>query len=47
MTALVSLAYGVARTAHRTQIAPGLAERGMRGTFHVPATADLHEHIAK
>ena len=44
MTALICLTYDDALPVHRETVAPDLAERGLRGTFYVPAArADLHE----
>ena len=47
MTALICLTYDDALPIHREVVAPLLAERGLRGTFYIPAARDdLHEHLA-
>ena len=47
MSALVCLTYDDALPVHRQVVAPLLAERGLRGTFYIPAARDdLHEHLA-
>ena len=46
MSALICLTYDDALPVHREVVAPLLAERGLRGTFYIPAGRDdLHEHI--
>ena len=43
MTALICLTYDDALPVHRERVAPDLTERGLRGTFYVPAARDdLH-----
>jgi len=43
MTALICLTYDDALPVHRAVVAPALAERGLHGTFYVPAARDdLH-----
>lgn len=43
MTALICLTYDDALPVHREIVAPALAERGLNGTFYVPAAGDdLH-----
>lgn len=45
--AAISVTYDDALPVHRTLCAPMLSERGLRGTFYVPAAAaDLHQHTA-
>lgn len=45
MSALICLTYDDALPVHREVVAPLLAERGLRGTFYIPAARDdLHEH---
>ena len=47
MSALVCLTYDDALPVHCEVVAPLLAERGLRGTFYIPAARDdLHEHLA-
>lgn len=47
MSALVCLTYDDALPVHREVVAPLLSERGLRGTFYIPAACDdLHEHLA-
>lgn len=46
MTAFICLTYDDALPVHREVVAPLLAERGLRGTFYLPAARnDLHEHL--
>jgi sialate O-acetylesterase len=46
MTALICLTYDDALPIHRELVAPQLAERGLRGTFYVPAARDdLHDGL--
>ena len=46
MTALICLTYDDALPVHREFVAPALAQRGLRGTFYIPAARDdLHEHF--
>jgi len=45
MTALICITYDDALPVHRELVAPLLAERGLRGTFYIPAAQDdLHAH---
>jgi peptidoglycan/xylan/chitin deacetylase (PgdA/CDA1 family) len=47
MTALIYLTYDDSLAVHRETVVPDLADRGLRGTFYVPAArADLHERVA-
>lgn len=46
MKALICLTYDDALPVHRERVAPALAERGLRGTFYVPAARDdLHRAL--
>lgn len=46
MTALICLTYDDALRVHRDVVAPALTERGLRGTFFVPAARDdLHDAL--
>jgi len=46
MSALVCLTYDDALPVHRQVVAPLLAERGLRGTFYIPAARDdFHNHL--
>lgn len=46
MSALICLTYDDALPVHREVVAPLLAERGLRGTFYLPAACDdLHSHV--
>jgi sialate O-acetylesterase len=46
MTALICLTYDDALPVHRERVAPDLTERGLRGTFYVPAACDdLHTSL--
>lgn len=46
MTALLCLTYDDALSVHRELVAPQLTERGLRGTFYVPAARDdLHVRL--
>ncbi len=46
MTALICLTYDDALPIHREVVAPLLAERGLRGTFYIPAARDdLHVNL--
>lgn len=46
MSALVCLTYDDALPVHREVVAPLLAERGLRGTFYIPAARDdVHSHV--
>jgi hypothetical protein len=46
MSALICLTYDDALPVHCKFVAPLLAERGLRGTFYIPAARDdLHEYL--
>jgi sialate O-acetylesterase len=47
MSTFICLTYDDALPVHCQVVAPLLAERGLRGTFYIPAARDdLHEHLA-
>ncbi len=46
MSALICLTYDDALPVHREAVAPLLTERGLRGTFYIPAACDdLYSHV--